>query len=172
MTYFCLLSLKSQHSDWSEITCHNSLHWTVTKRGHSAVWTPAAMSPHSENNNTMQHKATFCDQLKPNTKKTHWRALQRFYSIVMINESNKLKTQRRLQRTAVSVITHATHAFTLLRENFNATLNATLGPNAQNSTHASNARDIVTQPGHRQDSRGHSATQWKVDKPDDAHTQH
>ena len=44
----------------------------------------------------------------------------------MINESNKLKTQRRLQRTAVSVITHATHAFTLLRENFNATVNATL----------------------------------------------
>jgi len=29
------------------------------------------MSPHSENNNTMKHKATFCDQLKHNTKKTH-----------------------------------------------------------------------------------------------------
>jgi len=26
------------------------------------------MSPHSENNNTMKHKATFCDQLKHNTK--------------------------------------------------------------------------------------------------------
>ena len=38
----------------------------------------------------------------------------------MINESNKRKTQRRLQRMAVSVITHATHAFTL-RKNFNAT---------------------------------------------------
>jgi len=33
------------------------------------VWTPAAMSPHSENNNPMKHKATFCDQLKHNTKK-------------------------------------------------------------------------------------------------------
>ena len=59
----------SQHSVWSELTCHNSLHWTVTKRDHSSVWTPAAMSPHSENNNTMKHKATFCDQLKHNTKK-------------------------------------------------------------------------------------------------------
>ena len=38
----------------------------------------------------------------------------------MVNELNKLKTQRRLQRTAVSVITHATHAFALLK-NFNAT---------------------------------------------------
>jgi len=46
--------------------------------------------------------------------------LQRPYSIIMINESNKYKTQRRLQRTTVSVITHATHAFTL-REHFNAT---------------------------------------------------
>ena len=64
-----LLSPISQHSVWSELTCHNSLHWTMTKRGHnrdqcghSSVWTPAAMSPHSENNNTMKHKATFCDQ--------------------------------------------------------------------------------------------------------------
>jgi len=38
----------------------------------------------------------------------------------MINESNKRKTQRRLQRTAVSVIAHATYAI-VLRKNFNAT---------------------------------------------------
>ena len=25
----------SQHSVWCELTCHNSLHWTVTKRGHN-----------------------------------------------------------------------------------------------------------------------------------------
>jgi len=29
------LSPISQHSDWSELTCHNSLHWTVTNRGYS-----------------------------------------------------------------------------------------------------------------------------------------
>ena len=32
-----LLSPISQHSVWSELTCHNSLHWTVTKRGHNRL---------------------------------------------------------------------------------------------------------------------------------------
>ena len=34
----------------------------------------------------------------------------------MINESNKRKTQRQLQRTAVSVITHATYAIVLRKK--------------------------------------------------------
>jgi len=47
-----LLSPISQHSDCSELTCHNSLHcdqaWSQF-----TVWTPAAIPPHSENNSAI-----------------------------------------------------------------------------------------------------------------------
>ena len=71
--------------------------------------------------------------------------------IIMINESNERKIQRRLQRMAVSVITHAMHAFTL-RKNFNATYMM-----HNNDTGRSQRRQRSV---------------WKVDKPDAAHTQH
>jgi len=164
MTYFCHIS---QHSDRSELTCHNSLHWTVTKRGHSSqftVWTPATIPPHSESNSTIQHKATFCDQLKHNTKKNAQKSVAATYSIIMINESNKHKTQRRLQRTAVSVITHSTHAFALLK-NFNATYVM----HKIQRTHATQGTTSHNPDTGRSQMRQRSV--WKADKRDTAHTQ-
>jgi len=66
------------------------------------------------------NKSNFLWSAKTQYKKNAQKTVAATYSIIMINESNKRKTQRRLQRTAVSVITHAAYAI-VLRTNFNAT---------------------------------------------------
>jgi len=68
----------------------------------------------------MKRKATFCDQLKHSTNNNAQTSVATTYSIIMINESNKRKIQQRLQRTAVSVITHGTYEI-VLRKIFNET---------------------------------------------------
>jgi len=120
MTYFCLLSLNT-------VTGVGVSYRAIT---HSTEPWPSVVTVHSldaRRNTTTQRKqqcnetqSNFLWSAKTQYQKNAQKSVAATYSTTMINESNKRKTQRRLQRTAVSVITHATYAI-VLRKKFNAT---------------------------------------------------
>jgi len=114
----CVSYLSTQWLEWVNVPSLTPLNrdqaWSQF-----TLWTPAAMLPHSDNNNTMKHKATFCDHLKHNTKKN---ALKSVTATVQYHSNKWIKSNKRktlndgYNDTAVSVITHATYAI-VLRKN-------------------------------------------------------
>ena len=68
MTYFCLLCLNAVTGVSYRAITHSTELWPSVVTVHS-LDARRNIPPHSENNSAMKHKATFCDQLKHNTKK-------------------------------------------------------------------------------------------------------
>ena len=75
-----LFSPISQHSVWSELTCHNSLHWTVTKRGHSSQF-GRLLQCHGTARTT---KSNFLWSAKTQYQKTHKRPLPRLTVLQLV----------------------------------------------------------------------------------------